>query len=386
MLVGLYWIRFEQTRVCEPIGFECDSLMFTTTINEILFIYILYNIYKMSYNDLKQSLTKLYYSYMPQKVETFVVDMFPPFPSMLADADYQKNLPVMLDQAMMGAKQAGLPLEYANAMANIARQIRPSELYFAVVNFDLHPRQLDEANKNIRIKYLKLFKAAIQLSDKYLSPVVKAQMAKNLEPGRQVVRLSDGRMVEQATSVDPLQLFVFKNFDSGRDMLIRLIDLLILEANPVVCAECWAKSKGEAVDLIQNFRAQNRAIKSSKNESFCVDVPGGTTNSVYPIQIFSCNNSPAQRWTYQNGLLVNPNSNKCLDVQGAGKTNGTPIGIYDCNPSAKNQQWVYDYNTQALQSAHAPGMCLDINGGNFANGTNLQLYQCNKTDAQRWTL
>jgi hypothetical protein len=209
----------------------------------------------MSYDNIKDSLTDLYNAYVPQQVETFVVDMFPAFPSAEVDSQYVANLPSMLNEISQQAARNGIPRDYFMAMTSIAKEFRPSEVYLVLVNFDLHPAKLDLANKTLRIKYLNLLKKAVELSDQYLSPMAKAKMIEGMnEPRRMVARMPDGRMEEKLFPPEPpspIAVFILKNFDSGRNMLIRLIDLLILEASPVVCGECWAKSKVDALAKIQ---------------------------------------------------------------------------------------------------------------------------------------
>jgi hypothetical protein len=75
--------------------------------------------------------------------------------------------------------------------------------------------------------------------------------------------------------------------------------------------------------------------------------------------------------------LVNTNG-LCLDVRSSGTANGTPVQIYTCNGTAA-QQWTY---VQAGSTLHALGKCLDINAGGTADGTKVQLYDCNNTAAQ----
>ena len=67
-----------------------------------------------------------------------------------------------------------------------------------------------------------------------------------------------------------------------------------------------------------------------------------------------------------------------LDVRGANTANFTPVQVYTCN-GTNAQQWSF---VQAGTTLHALGKCLDINGGGTANGTTVDLYDCNNTAAQ----
>ncbi|SEH00340.1 Beta-glucanase, GH16 family [Nonomuraea solani] len=72
---------------------------------------------------------------------------------------------------------------------------------------------------------------------------------------------------------------------------------------------------------------------------------------------------------------------KCVDVAGANTANGTAVQLYDCNDTAA-QSWTWN----ADGSVRALGKCMDVTDGSTANGAQVQLYDCNGTGAQRWTL
>ncbi len=58
------------------------------------------------------------------------------------------------------------------------------------------------------------------------------------------------------------------------------------------------------------------------------------------MQLWDCNGSAAQQWTYSAGShdVVNPAANKCLDVAGNTSANGTATQIWTCTGAA-NQKW-----------------------------------------------
>ncbi|MCT2594816.1 PQQ-dependent sugar dehydrogenase, partial [Streptomyces sp. N2-109] len=72
-------------------------------------------------------------------------------------------------------------------------------------------------------------------------------------------------------------------------------------------------------------------------------------------------------------------NDKCLDVADAQNTDGTQIQLWTCNDTDA-QKWTLpgDGTLQAL------GKCLDISGGGTADGTRVQLWTCNDTGAQKW--
>ncbi|HEY0687860.1 MAG TPA: ricin-type beta-trefoil lectin domain protein, partial [Kribbella sp.] len=71
----------------------------------------------------------------------------------------------------------------------------------------------------------------------------------------------------------------------------------------------------------------------------CLDVNAGSTADGAKTQLWTCNGSGAQQWTYTSGRdLVNPQANKCLDVTGNNSANATPLQIWTCTGAA-NQKW-----------------------------------------------
>jgi Ricin-type beta-trefoil lectin domain len=119
------------------------------------------------------------------------------------------------------------------------------------------------------------------------------------------------------------------------------------------------------------------AIKGIGNK--CLDVSGGNTASGTPIQIWDCNGTAAQKWSFTDGVLRGI-AGKCLDVSGSNTANGTKIQIWDCNGTAA-QKWTFVKDSVFRGIG---GKCLDVSGGNTASGTKLQLWDCNNSAAQSW--
>jgi beta-glucanase (GH16 family) len=67
----------------------------------------------------------------------------------------------------------------------------------------------------------------------------------------------------------------------------------------------------------------------------------------------------------------------CLDDRAAATGNGNPVQIYTCNGTGA-QQWTY---VTAGTTLRVLGKCLDIPGGATASGTKLQIWDCNNTGA-----
>jgi hypothetical protein len=79
-----------------------------------------------------------------------------------------------------------------------------------------------------------------------------------------------------------------------------------------------------------------------------------------------------------SGKAIKGYAGLCLDVRSSNSANGTPVQVYTCNGTGA-QQWTY---VEAGTTLHALGKCLDIPGGATANATKLQIWDCNNTGAQ----
>jgi hypothetical protein len=74
------------------------------------------------------------------------------------------------------------------------------------------------------------------------------------------------------------------------------------------------------------------------------------------VQLWDCNGTLAQRWTYSAGHdLVNPNANKCLDVTGNTSADATPLQIWTCTGAA-NQKWTVPAGAPTPPPTGVPGM------------------------------
>ncbi|MFC1435730.1 ricin-type beta-trefoil lectin domain protein [Streptacidiphilus sp. N1-3] len=112
----------------------------------------------------------------------------------------------------------------------------------------------------------------------------------------------------------------------------------------------------------------------------CLDVNTGSSANGTKVQIWDCNNTPAQAWTaHSDGTLRA--LGKCLDATGGGTANGTPVELWDCNGGG-NQVW-QPYNGGYRNPVS--GRCLDDPASSTTNGTQLALWDCNGGANQRWT-
>ena len=114
--------------------------------------------------------------------------------------------------------------------------------------------------------------------------------------------------------------------------------------------------------------------------SKCVDDDhGGTANGTH-IQLYWCNATNAQQWTYTTSSTLTV-MGKCMAVSGNGTGNGTPIILWDCDGSA-GQVWQKQGNSWRNPNS---GRCLDLPNGNTNDGNQLQIWDCNGAAPQNWT-
>jgi hypothetical protein len=116
----------------------------------------------------------------------------------------------------------------------------------------------------------------------------------------------------------------------------------------------------------------------------CLDVPGGTTQDRYPLQMYHCHgyasNGAPQRWEFHvnwNGTynIINQSNLLCVTVLGSGFT--SDHGIIEqrsCGDASGGQDWrLIDFQpgqSFQLQAANRPdidGMCI-ASGANHNNG------------------
>ncbi|WP_445585622.1 ricin-type beta-trefoil lectin domain protein [Streptomyces resistomycificus] len=115
----------------------------------------------------------------------------------------------------------------------------------------------------------------------------------------------------------------------------------------------------------------------------CLEAGGAKKDNGTPVQIYTCNGGPGQKWSIRGDALVNVNSGKCLDVKSNDTVNGTLLQLWTCNKSAA-QKW--EYNTHATTRLYNPGTanCLDL--ATYANGRDARMWDCKGTDPQKFDI
>jgi len=63
----------------------------------------------------------------------------------------------------------------------------------------------------------------------------------------------------------------------------------------------------------------------------CVDDRSASTVNYNPVQVHTCNGTPAQQWTVVEAGSTLHVLGKCMDIYAGGTANGTTVDLYDCN-------------------------------------------------------
>jgi hypothetical protein len=135
------------------------------------------------------------------------------------------------------------------------------------------------------------------------------------------------------------------------------------------------------------------AIDSSKS----IDIPGASANSGTSVQIYSDNQTPAQRFSFTKGsdgsyTIRNTSSQLVLDVEGAVAANGTRVQQYRAN-GTDAQKWELVSNADGsysilswLKGANGLRFALDVPSAQASNGVSLWIWERNGSKAQNWSL
>ena len=113
----------------------------------------------------------------------------------------------------------------------------------------------------------------------------------------------------------------------------------------------------------------------------CIDDAGASTDNGSAIQIFTCNGTGAQSWTWNSSDGTLRALDKCMDVTGGATASGTPVQLWECNGTGA-QEWRWRQQSRLVNPQS--GRCLDVAGGGAADGTRLQISDCGFTRRLRF--
>ncbi|MFF3608319.1 RICIN domain-containing protein [Streptomyces sp. NPDC002463] len=117
----------------------------------------------------------------------------------------------------------------------------------------------------------------------------------------------------------------------------------------------------------------------------CLDDADFHTENGAVVQLFTCNGSAAQSWTWQEDgrvTLTVAGQTKCLDVTGGSNANGALVQLYDCSGADRQK---FKYLPDGTIYAAKSGKCLAVQGGATADNARVGLAPCDPAQAtQKW--
>jgi hypothetical protein len=149
--------------------------------------------------------------------------------------------------------------------------------------------------------------------------------------------------------------------------------------------EDWFQdSSGKIIDQGDQFCFYNGLFQFSKDgfnhDATEVKACGWEFESLNGT-VTGSNPTPYVPYTIQPYSPSSPNI--CLDVFADGRANGTPVDVTTCNGTPA-QYWWYDPGTREIHLSDSNDMCLDKPLGQNADGTTLEIWQCNGGVNQQW--
>src|SRR6204780_1370755 len=118
-------------------------------------------------------------------------------------------------------------------------------------------------------------------------------------------------------------------------------------------------------------------------DGLCVDDQSASTANYNPVQIYTCNGTDAQQWTFDTANDTLQVLGMCMDINAGGTADGTLVDLYYCNGSGA-QVW-QPQSDGALYNPQS-GKCLDDTNWSTTPGTQLQIWDCRGNANQQWSL
>ena len=133
-------------------------------------------------------------------------------------------------------------------------------------------------------------------------------------------------------------------------------------------------------------------IRMAKNSSFVLDVDSGSKANGANVQVYSNNDSTAQKWDLTRNTdgtytICSAVSGKALDVTNGSAVSGANVQQYEKNGS-KAQKWYISYRDGGfvITSALNSSFVLNVDSGRTENGANVTIATSSDShDAQRFT-
>ncbi|WP_328650119.1 family 16 glycosylhydrolase [Micromonospora sp. NBC_00330] len=113
----------------------------------------------------------------------------------------------------------------------------------------------------------------------------------------------------------------------------------------------------------------------------CIDIPGANPVEGAKLQIWDCNTTAAQSWTFASDGTVRA-MGKCMDPAWAGTANGTEVNLVSCNGNTAQR---FTLNASGDLVNLNANKCVDVREANPNNGGKLHLWDCLGAANQKWS-
>jgi hypothetical protein len=118
-------------------------------------------------------------------------------------------------------------------------------------------------------------------------------------------------------------------------------------------------------------------------DGLCVDDRSASTANYNPVQVYTCNGTDAQQWTFDQSDDTLQVLGMCLDIEAGGTADGTLVDLFYCDGTGA-QVW-QPQSDGALYNPQS-GKCLDDTNWSTTPGTQLQIWDCTGNANQQWSL
>ncbi|RAO16890.1 glycoside hydrolase family 16 protein [Micromonospora noduli] len=113
----------------------------------------------------------------------------------------------------------------------------------------------------------------------------------------------------------------------------------------------------------------------------CIDIPGANPVEGAKLQIWDCNTTAAQSWTFASDGTLRA-MGKCMDPAWAGTANGTEVNLVSCNGNTAQR---FTLNASGDLVNLNANKCVDVREANPNNGGKLHLWDCLGAANQKWS-
>lgn len=162
-------------------------------------------------------------------------------------------------------------------------------------------------------------------------------------------------------------------------------------------AQRWVFSATGSFGSFEDGSYPTYKILSKKSTSYALDIDGSTLANRKNVQIWSAYDKPLQTWmfvpmpafasggTYEIRSMLK--TSMCLDVAGGSGANGANIQLWSANDSNAQKFYVTEETSgQWSVMSVSSGKYVDVKNGGTTAGTNVQQYADNDSRSQRWKL